>query len=231
MASLLLRMKRCYRLTPQIPDKHAALVVEVFSIGFHACNRSGLKAGDSMAIWGTGRIGHSILQAARTKTDNTIFLVDILDNRLKIAAENFDNVVPINRLKQDPIAVIKEYTKGCGVDIAFEAVGHAHVLPERPHPVRGCIQCIRGAGTVCVLGLADDPAPLIMKELIWRAAKIFTSRVSHGEFAEAIHNLSQGNLKPDCIISLEVPASEAQSAFELLENEPENYIKVLLWLG
>jgi threonine dehydrogenase-like Zn-dependent dehydrogenase len=219
-----------YRLTPEISDRHAALV-EVFSIGFHACNRSGLKAGDSVAIWGTGRIGHSILQAARTKTDITIFMVDILDSRLKIAAGNFENVIPINSAKQDPIAVIKEYTNGRGVDIAFEAVGHAHTLAERPNPVRGCVQSIRGAGTVCVLGLADDPAPLVMKELIWKEAKIIASRVSHGEFAEAIHHLSLGNLKPDCVISLELPAREAQSAFELLDKEPENYIKVLLKLG
>ncbi len=131
LVSLWWRMNPCaIGSPPEISNRHAALV-EVFSIGFHACNRAGVKAGDSVAIWGTGRIGYSILPAARTKTDNKIFMVDILDSRLKIAAENFENVIPINSTKQEPIAVIKEYTKGRGVDIAFEAVRHAHALSRK----------------------------------------------------------------------------------------------------
>jgi len=216
-----------YKLPPQISDKHAALI-EVFSIGFHACNRAGLKENDTVAIWGAGRIGQCILQAARTKTDNTIFAIDILENRLKIATDNFSNVIAINPEKFDPISVIKEHTNGRGVDVAFEAVGHAVPVANRQHPVRCCILCIRGAGTVCVLGLADEPAPVVMKELIWKEAKIITSRVSHGEFSQAIHHLTCGNLNANTMISAEFPASEAQYAFELLEKEPHNYLKVLL---
>jgi threonine dehydrogenase-like Zn-dependent dehydrogenase len=35
-------------------------------------------------------------------------------------------------------------------------------------------------------------------------------------------------LQPDSIISAEFPLKEVQYAFNLLEQEPENYIKVLL---
>ncbi len=86
-----------------------------------------------------------------------------------------DNQVLINSKNEDPLDVIRKYTKGRGVDVAFEAVGHAHPVADRPHPVRGCVQSIRGAGTVCVLGLADDPAPFVVKELIWKEAKIVAS--------------------------------------------------------
>jgi threonine dehydrogenase-like Zn-dependent dehydrogenase len=37
-----------------------------------------------------------ILQAARTKTNGTIFMVDPLENRLEIAAKNYENVITIN---------------------------------------------------------------------------------------------------------------------------------------
>ena len=221
---------KLYRLAPQITDKHAALV-EVFSIGFHACNRAGLEKDDTVAIWGAGRVGQCILQAVRTRTQNTIFLIDILDSRLNIAANHFENVIAIDSRQQDPIAVIHEQTNGRGVDVAFEAVGHAQEVTGRPHPVRGCVQSIHGAGTVCVLGLADDPAPIVMKELIWREARIVASRVSHGEFREVIHHMALGHLKPEVLISAELPAREAQVAFERLEREPENYLKVLLRLA
>ena len=216
-----------YKLPPEFSDKNAALI-EVFSIGFHACNRAELGPGDTVAIWGAGRIGQCILQAARTRTDYTIFVIDILDNRLKIAKDNLSNMIAINPEKIDPISVIKEYTNGRGVDVAFEAVGHAASIPDRPHPVRCCIQSIRGAGTVCVLGLDEEPAPIVMKELIWKEAKIISSRVSHGEFNEAVHHMSLGNLNPEALISAEFPASEAHHAFELLENEPQNHLKILL---
>ena len=66
-----------FKAAPHLPDKHVALV-EVYGIGFHANKRAGTKPGDSIAIWGGGRVGHVVLQAARTITDGMIFFVDPL---------------------------------------------------------------------------------------------------------------------------------------------------------
>jgi threonine dehydrogenase-like Zn-dependent dehydrogenase len=171
-----------YKISDNISDKHAALV-EVLSIGFHACKRAGVSAGDRIVIWGAGKVGQSILQAVKTKTTNTVILVDILDERLAMAKRAYSDVQTINATKVDAIETIKDLTGGEGVDIAFEAVGHTKDLPGVVNPVRGCIQAIRGGGTVCVLGLSSEPSPIVMKELIWKEGIIMTSRVSHGEFA------------------------------------------------
>ncbi len=210
-----------------IPDEHVALV-EILAIGFHANNRAGTKEGDTLAVWGAGRVGQVILQAARTRTKGTIFMVDPLENRLKIAADNFENVIPINPVKENPVEAIKKHTGGKGVDIAFEAVGHAGEIPGVHTPVRSCIGSIRGGGTVCVLGLGDEPSPVVFKELIWKEGRLITSRVSHGEFAEVIDHLNSGNLKPEALISKVMPGYEIQKAFEILQNEKEKYLKVLL---
>ena len=216
-----------YPIGDNITDEQAPLI-ELMSIGFHANNRAKVKADDTIAIWGAGRVGQVILQAARTKTQSTIFMVDILDNRLSIAAEYYSNVIPINTENENPLEVIFEQTKGRGVDVAFEAVGHAHAVPNRFNPVRSCVKAIHGGGTVCVLGLSDGPVELIMKELVWGEAIIVASRVSHGEFKEAIENMEKGRLKPEALISKVLPASEAQKAYEMLKKEPQNFLKVLL---
>jgi threonine dehydrogenase-like Zn-dependent dehydrogenase len=216
-----------YKTTKNISSAHAALI-EILSIGFHACNRAEVTPQKSIAIWGAGKVGQSILQAARTKTDNIIFMIDPIADRLKIANRNYSDIIPINPCETDPAETIKEYTNGKGVDIAFEAVGHARNIEGRHNPVRSCINAIRGAGTVCVLGLGDEPASLIIKELIWKEAKIVASRVSHGEFAETVRHLDAGKLNPDALISDVLPASETQQGFELLENEPEKHLKILL---
>jgi threonine dehydrogenase-like Zn-dependent dehydrogenase len=216
-----------YRVTDKISDKHAALV-EVLSIGFHACNRAKVCNGDRIVIWGAGKVGQSILQAVKTKTRNTVILVDIMDERLAIAKNAYSEIQIINAAKTDAVAKIREITGGEGVDIAFEAVGHAKELPGVINPVRGCIQAIRGAGTVCVLGLSAEPSPIVMKELIWKEGIIVTSRVSHGEFAETIENMNRGTLKPDAIVTDILHPSKTQQAFEMLEKEPDKHLKIML---
>ncbi len=67
-----------------------------------------------------------------------------------------------------------------------------------------------------------------MRDLIWKEAKIITSRVSHGEYSEAISHLSLGNLHPELLISEIMPAENIQQAFDLLENNPEKHLKILL---
>jgi threonine dehydrogenase-like Zn-dependent dehydrogenase len=203
-----------FKTAPHLPDEHVALV-EIYGIGFHANNRAENKAGDTLAIWGAGRVGQVILQAARTKTNGTIFMVDPLENRLQIAEKFYENVIGINPKKENPVEAIKRHTGGKGVDIAFEAVGHAEEIEGVYTPVRSCIQSLRGGGKVCVLGLGDEPSPVVFKELIWKEAQIITSRVSDGEFTEVIEHLNAGNLEPDALISKVMPGSEIQKAFEL----------------
>lgn len=216
-----------YKVTDKIPDRHAALV-EVLSIGFHACNRAGVGAGDRIVIWGAGKVGQCILQAARTRTNNILIMVDILDERLELAKKAYSDIHIINATRTNAIDRIKELTNGEGVDIAFEAVGHSRDIEGVLNPVRGCIQAIRGAGKVCVLGLSSEPSPLVMKELIWKEGTIVTSRVSHGEFAETIDNMNRGTLRPDAIVTDILHPSRTQEAFEMLENEPQDHLKILL---
>ncbi|HKJ79135.1 MAG TPA: hypothetical protein VKA10_06350, partial [Prolixibacteraceae bacterium] len=57
---------------------------------------------------------------------------------------------------------------------------------------------------------------------------IITSRVSDGEFTQVLEHLNAGKLKPDALISKVMHGSQIQEAFELLEKEKSNYLKVLL---
>ena len=219
-----------FKVPEHVSHKHASLV-EVYAIGFHACKRAGVQPGDSIAIFGGGKIGQCVMQAAHTKSIGNIFVVDIMDGRLDLIRKSYPEIRTINAMKENPVEVIRNETDGHGVDIAIEAVGHAEEIPGQVNPVRGCIQSIRGGGTVCVLGLGDDPAPVVFKELIWKEANIIASRVSHGEFEVAIENLAKGNLNPDAMISTVLPIDDIQDAFRLLEEKPDKYLKVLLDLN
>jgi threonine dehydrogenase-like Zn-dependent dehydrogenase len=216
-----------YVLPADVNPTHAALV-EVLAIGFHACHRAQVKAGDTIAIWGGGRVGQCILQAARTITEAPIYLVDIDDKRLDKAAQVYRNVVPVNALHQNAAQTIQEKTKQWGVDIAFEAVGHAAALEQTGEPIAGCNASLRAGGTICVLGLSDHAVPIVFKDLIWKEARLVTSRVSHGEFTNVLDALKAGSLQPEALISDIVPAAQAQDMFTALLQDPKSYLKVLL---
>jgi threonine dehydrogenase-like Zn-dependent dehydrogenase len=216
-----------FRLPDEISARHGALV-EVLGIGFHSVRRAGVQEGDSVVIWGTGKVGHCVLQAVRTKTKGQVILVDIIQERLDRAIATYPDVHIVNALEQDPVEAVKELTNGRGVDIAFEVVGHETSEGKVINPVRGCVQSIRGAGKVCVLGLGDDPAPVVFKELIWKEGLIIASRVTHGEFTEVIEQMQQGNLNPEALITEVLPANRANDGFKLLDDSPKDHLKVLL---
>ena len=216
-----------FKVPAHISDEYAALV-EILSIGFHASARAGLEKHDDILIVGSGKVGNSILHAAKTITDGKIILADILDERLSFAASAFSEIFTINIRQKDPIAYIKELTDGKGVDIAFEAVGHEVPVEGKFNPVRMCINAIKGGGKVCVLGLSDHPSEILFKELIWKEARIIASRVSHGEFAKAIEALANGTLNPESMITGILNLEDAQKGFELLEKEPGKNLKILL---
>jgi threonine dehydrogenase-like Zn-dependent dehydrogenase len=216
-----------YKIPSHISDEHAAMV-EILSIGFHASARAGLAKDDDILIVGCGKVGQSILHAAKTITTGKVIMADILNERLSIASSAFPDIHTINIKNIDPIPYIKELTGGKGVDIAFEAVGHEVPVEGRFNPVRTCINAIKGGGKVCVLGLSDHPSEILMKELIWKEAKIISSRVSHGEFSKAIEALDNGTLNPDKMITGILKLEDAQKGFELLENEPGKHLKILL---
>jgi threonine dehydrogenase-like Zn-dependent dehydrogenase len=216
-----------YKVPAHISDENAALI-EVLSIGFHACSRAGLTATDDILITGAGKVGQSILHAAKTITAGKVFMADILSERLVLASKAFPDIYAINIKETDPLVFINGITGGRGVDIAFESVGHEVKIQERFNPVRTCIKAIRGGGKVCVLGLSDYPAEILMKELIWKEAEIISSRVSHGEFSMTIEALSAGTVKPEIMVTGMLDLKDAQKGFDLLEKEPEKHLKILL---
>jgi Threonine dehydrogenase and related Zn-dependent dehydrogenases len=216
-----------YKVPEHVSDKNAALI-EILSIGFHASSRAGLSANDDILIVGSGKVGNSILHAAKTITTGKVIMADILDERLAMAKSAFGDIYTVNIRKNDPVAFVKEITGGRGVDIAFEAVGHEKEVEGRFNPVRLCINAIKGGGIVTVLGLSDHPSGILMKELIWKEARIISSRVSHGEYAKVIEALDKGTLHPESMITGIFDLKDAQRGFECLENEPEKHLKILL---
>lgn len=104
--------------------------------------------GDSVAIFGVGGIGSSLIPMARSAGATTIVAVDIVDAKLDRARELGATHV-VNASAGDPVAAIRESVGG--VRVAFEALGH-------PATFRQAVESLDDGGRMVAIGIAAGDA-------------------------------------------------------------------------
>ena len=85
---------------------------------------AGVRRGSSVAVFGCGGIGTSVIMGAKLAGARQVIGVDIAANKLTWAKE-FGATDVVDATNGDPVEAIKEMTDGHGVDYSFEAVGDA----------------------------------------------------------------------------------------------------------
>jgi len=115
-----------------------------------------VQPGSSVAVFGCGGVGASVIQGARLAGATTIIAVDIDPRKLEWAKQ-FGATHTVNASEGDPIARIKELTGGHGVNYSFEAVGI-------PQTIEQALFCRDLAGT-CVLIGVPGPGPRLDLDL------------------------------------------------------------------
>jgi S-(hydroxymethyl)glutathione dehydrogenase/alcohol dehydrogenase len=121
---------RCVIVPKKIPMDIAALFGCAVLTGSGIMTNT-VKPKDSadIAFFGIGGIGISALAATKLFKLNKIFAVDINNDRLELAKE-FGATHVINPLDQDPVAFIKSYTDGQGVDYSIDAAGQVKTIEQ-----------------------------------------------------------------------------------------------------
>src|SRR5579864_8307994 len=127
---MLLHENSVVKIDPELPLDKAALVGCGVLTGVGAALRSsGLEAGQTVAVFGCGGVGLSIVQGARIGGARQIIGVDQFAGKLEMArragATHF-----VNSAEDDPVKAVRALTGGLGVDHAFEAVGNAKLCRQ-----------------------------------------------------------------------------------------------------
>src|SRR5258705_5102260 len=133
---MLLHENSIVRIDPEIPLDRAALVGCGVLTGVGAALRSsGLEAGQTVAVFGCGGVGLSIVQGARIGGASQIIGVDMFDSKLEMARRVGATHV-VNSKNDDPVKAVRALTRGAGVDHAFQAVREP-ALVRPAHEVLG----------------------------------------------------------------------------------------------
>jgi len=136
------------RVTPipdEMPLREAALLGCAIPTGMGIVfNTAKVRPFDSsVAVFGVGGIGLSVILGARQVLASTIIAVDIFDHKLELARQ-LGATHLINAGQQSPLAAILDITDGVGVDYAIEASGQREVMET-------AFCATRYSGGLCVL--------------------------------------------------------------------------------
>ena len=212
---MLLHENSIVKIDADLPLDRAALVGCGVLTGVGAALRtSGLQAGQTVAVFGCGGVGLSIVQGARIGGARQIIGVDMFDGKLEMAKRVGATHV-VNSAQDDPVKAIRALTRGAGVDHSFEAVGNAKL-------VRQAIESLAIRGTATIVGVMPPDA---MIEFPWMAirpeCKVQTSRMGSNRFRMDIplylEFYRQGKLMLDEMVSRRGKLGDINEAFRAMK--------------
>jgi S-(hydroxymethyl)glutathione dehydrogenase/alcohol dehydrogenase len=212
---MLLHENSVVRIDPDLPLDQAALVGCGVLTGVGAALRSsGMQAGQTVAVFGCGGVGLSIVQGARIGGARQIIAIDRFGNKrqmaMRVGATHF-----VNSSEDDPVKAVRALTGGQGVDHAFEAVG----LPEL---CRQAIESLAIRGTATIVGVLPPDATI---EFPWMAirpeCKVQTSRMGSNRFRTDIplylDFFRQGRLDLDAMVTRRGRLADINEAFRAMK--------------
>ena len=202
----------CVKVDTDTPIDRAALVGCGVTTGVGAVfNTAEVTPGSTVAVFGCGGIGLSIIQGARISGAKQIIAVDLADNKLEMA-KTFGATDTINGSDGTAVMKIHEMTGG-GVDFSFEAVGHPELMSQTYDSCRR-----KGTATIVGVGKLTDSFPInaLMASMSGKTLKgsMYGDANPHVDFPMLLSLYKQGKLNLDDMISSTYSIDDAVQAFE-----------------
>ena len=178
-------------------------------------NTAKVEKGATVAVFGLGGIGLSVIQGAKMVGASRIIAVDINDSKWpmakKFGATDFINPKNSEKPVQQLIVEMTEW----GVDFSFECVGSVQLM-------RAALECAhRGWGQSIIIGVAGAG-----QEIATRPFQLVTGRVWKGSAFGGVKGRSElpgyveqymaGKINIDDMVTFDLPFEQINKAFEYM---------------
>ena len=189
---------------PDTLDDDAAAVIEPLAVATHDVRRAGVKAGDTVLVFGGGPIGTLIAMVCRERGAR-VAVAEV--NRFRI--EMLQNLgLPTVGPDADVVKFANDWTGGIGVDIAFEVTGH-------PAAVRAVTDVVRVWGTVSIVAIHAEPMPVNLYQMFARELHMHGSRLyAREDWEEAIRLAATGAVNFGPLVSRRIPLERINEGME-----------------
>ena len=198
------------------------MLSDIIPTGLEVGVREGkLESGKTLAVIGAGPVGLAVLIAAKTYNPSSVIVVDLDDNRLRVA-KALGATTTINNQDGGAADAIMQLTSGRGVDVVVEAIGS-------PAGWDVCEGVVAGGGNIAILGVHGAPVTLHL-ERMWRQNFTMTAGLVHtSTIPMLLSKLEAGSLDPRPLISHRFPLGSALEAYRTFGRAAEfSALKVLL---
>ncbi|KAG0668527.1 S-(hydroxymethyl)glutathione dehydrogenase [Maudiozyma exigua] len=205
---------------PTAPLESVCLLGCGVTTGYGAAIKTAdVQKGDTVAVFGAGTVGLSVVQGAQSREASKIIVVDINDNKETVSRQfGATDFVNPTKLPEGQTIVDKliEMTDG-GLEFTFDCTGNVQVM-------RNALEaCHKGWGQSIIIGVADAG-----KEISTRPFQLVTGRVWKGsafggikgrsEMGGLIKDYQNKKLKVDEFITARRTFDEINEGFEDLHN-------------
>ena len=220
---------------PPTIEPEDAIILALAGVALQTVHDARIKTGDRVVIFGLGAIGLLAVQLARMNGATWIDAVDPIRIRRELA-ETYGADRALDPKDCDVSYAIKSASPHRGADVAIEVSGHYAALHE-------AIRCVRKAGTVVAGGYYQGGGTALQLGEEWhhnRVTMLSSMAVwdcPHRDYPawdrKRIHAtvtdlLAQGRLNTKGIISHRFPFDRASEAYQLIDQNAEETVKVVL---
>lgn len=192
--------------------------VEPFAVGVQAATKAGVKPGETALVHGAGTIGLMTAFAALAAGCATVYITDVQQPKLDIAAQ-YPGIVPINVGQERAVDAVMRLTDGRGVDVTFEASGHPSVFAT-------LFDEIRPGGRVVMIGIHLKKPELDLVAAQVKEISILTVFRYANVYPRAIALLASGKVDVKPLISKTYPFEQAVEAYDFAKQGRPDVVKV-----
>ncbi len=230
-----------------LDDEKVIFLSDIFPTGYQGAENCGIEEGDSIAVWGCGPVGQFAIKSAKMLGADKVFAIDHYKERLDLAVEENENVIPINFDDKDVFEQLKDQTGGHGPDACIDAVGleahgktadaiydyvktNMYLATDRAHALRQAITCCRKGGTVSIPGVYGG----YIDKFNFGAAfgKGLTLKMGQTNMMKylkpLLKSIEEEKIDPSFVISHKLNIDEAANAYDKFNTDKNQWRKVVL---
>jgi len=208
----------------ELSDEQCLMLADIASTGISAAERAEVKIGETVAVFAQGPIGLCATAGARAMGAAMVIGVDSIESRLHMSTTMGADEV-INYKEQDPLAAIRRFTEGRGVDVAIEALGTQQTFES-------CIEATRPGGRISSLGVYGDKLTVPVEPYVYGIGdkQILSGLCPGGKerMRKLMEMVRHGHLDLEPLITHRFGLDQIEEAYDFFGNQRDNVIKVAI---
>ena len=211
-----------YHVPASMGEEALVMLSDVLPTGFECGVLKGkVQPGSTLAIVGAGPIGLATLLTAQFYSPSRIIMIDLDDNRLKMAKQ-FGATDVINSSDGKAVEKVKMLTSNVGVDTAIESVGV-------PASFLLCQEIVALGGVIANIGVHGLKVDLHLERLWNRNVTITTRLVDTSTTPILLKIVKSEKVNPQKLITHHFKLDKIMEAYETFSHAAKtNALKVII---